>query len=48
MAELVLKRSRAGLQINFVATSEAQELAIGDIFQVTHSGLGFSANNLYV
>ena len=45
MAELVLKRSRAGLQINFVATSEAQELAIGDIFQVTHSGLGFSANN---
>ena len=45
MAELVLKRSRAGLQLNFVATSEAQELAIGDIFQVTHSGLGLSANN---
>lgn len=45
MAELVLKRSRAGLQINFVATSEAQELAIGDIFQITHSGLGLSANN---
>jgi len=45
MAELVLKRSRAGLQINFVATSEAQELAIGDIFQITHSGLGSSANN---
>ncbi len=45
MAELVLKRSRAGLRINFMATSEAQELAIGDIFQITHSGLGFSANN---
>ena len=45
MAELVLKRSRAGLQIAFNATSEAQELAIGDIFQITHSGLGFSANN---
>ena len=45
MAELVLKRSRAGLRINFMATSEAQELAIGDIFQVTHSGLGLSANN---
>lgn len=45
MAELVLKRSRAGLQVAFNATSEAQELAIGDIFQITHSGLGFSANN---
>ncbi len=45
MAELVLKRSRAGLQISFLATSEAQELAIGDIFQVTHSGMGFSTSN---
>jgi len=45
MAELVLKRSRAGLQIAFNATSEAQELAIGDIFQITHSGFGFSAKN---
>ena len=45
MAELVLKRSRAGLQIAFNATSEAQELAIGDIFQITHSGMGFSAKN---
>jgi hypothetical protein len=45
MAELVLKRSRAGLQISFNATSEAQELIVGDIFQVTHSGMGFSASN---
>lgn len=44
-AELVLKRSRAGLQISFQATSEAQELAVGDIFQVTHNGMGFSAKN---
>ena len=44
-AELVLKRSRSGLQIAFQATSEAQELAIGDIFQVTHSGMGFSSSN---
>ncbi len=44
-AELVLKRSRSGLQIAFQATSEAQELAIGDIFQVTHSGMGFSSKN---
>jgi hypothetical protein len=45
MAELVLKRSRAGLQISLNATSEAQELIVGDIFQVTHSGMGFSASN---
>ena len=44
-AELVLKRSRAGIQISFKATSEAQELAVGDIFQVTHTGMGFSSNN---
>ena len=45
MAELVLKRSRAGLQISFNATSEAQELIVGDIFQITHSGMGFSTSN---
>ena len=44
-AELVLKRSRSGLQIAFQATSEAQELAIGDIFQVNHTGMGFSSSN---
>jgi len=45
MAELVLKRSRAGLQISFNATSEAQNLIVGDIFQITHSGMGFSTSN---
>ena len=45
LAELVLKRSRSGLNISFVATSEAQELVVGDIFQVTHSGMSFSATN---
>ena len=45
MAELVLKRSRAGLAVSFIATSEAQNLTVGDIFQLTHSGMGFSANN---
>ena len=45
LAELVLKRSRDGITIKFVATSEAQELIVGDIFQVTHSGMGFSSNN---
>ena len=45
LAELVLKRSRDGITIKFTATSEAQELIVGDIFQVTHSGMGFSSNN---
>ncbi len=44
-AELVLKRSRSGLQIAFQATSEAQELSVGDIFQVNHTGMGFSSTN---
>ena len=47
IAELVLKRSRGGLKIAFATTSEAQNLSIGDIISVTHSGLGFS-NNLYI
>ncbi len=45
LAELVLKRSRDGITIKFTATSEAQELIVGDIFQITHSGMGFSSNN---
>ena len=45
LAELVLKRSRDGITVKFVATSEAQELIVGDIFQLTHSGMGFSSNN---
>ena len=48
LAELVLKRSRAGLRISFSATSEAQNLIVGDIFQITHSGMGFSAKNFIV
>jgi len=45
LAELVLKRSRDGITVKFVATSEAQELIVGDIFQLTHSGMGFSSKN---
>ena len=48
LAELVLKRSRAGLRISFSASSEAQNLIVGDIFQITHSGMGFSAKNFIV
>ena len=45
LAELVLKRSRDGITVKFAATSEAQELIVGDIFQLTHSGMGFSSKN---
>ena len=48
LAELVLKRSRTGLRIQFVATSEAQELTVGDIFAITHTGMGFSSKNFLV
>ena len=48
LAELVLKRSRTGLRIQFIATSEVQELAVGDIFAITHTGMGFSEKNFLV
>ena len=48
LAELILKRSRAGLRISFTGTSELQNLIVGDIFQITHNGMGFSAKNFIV
>jgi hypothetical protein len=48
LAELILKRSRAGLRIAFTGTSELQNLIVGDIFQITHTGMGFSAKNFIV
>ena len=37
IAELILKRSRTGLRCSFLATSEALEVAVGDVVTVTHS-----------
>ena len=42
MAEIILRRSRESLGLNITATFKAYELHIGDIVNVTLSGLGFS------
>ena len=43
IAEIVLKRSRNGLACKFTATSEALNVAVGDIVDVTHSTPSWSA-----
>jgi len=43
MAEVILRRSREALKLNINAGGNAYDLAIGDIVEITHSSLGFSA-----
>ena len=43
MAEIILRRSREAIQLSINAGGNAYDLAIGDIVNVTHSSLGFSA-----
>ena len=43
MAEVILRRSREALKLNINAGGNAYDLAIGDIVNITHSSLGFSA-----
>ena len=43
MAEIILRRSRESLSLSINVSFEAYELAIGDIVNITHSSLGFSA-----
>ena len=43
MAEVILRRSREAIQLNINAGGKAYDLAIGDIVNITHSSLGFSA-----
>ena len=43
MAEVILRRSRNMLNVNIQTTAEASELEVGDIVNITHSGMGFSA-----
>ena len=43
MAEIILRRSRQGKRITINASAKAYDLAIGDIVNITHSSLGFSA-----
>ena len=43
MAEIILRRSREALQLSNQCRSNAYDLVIGDIVNITHSSLGFSA-----
>jgi len=43
MAEVILRRSREALKFNINAGGNAYDLAIGDIVNITHASIGFSA-----
>lgn len=43
MAEIILRRSREAIQLSINAGGNAYDLAIGDIVNVTHNSLGYSA-----
>ena len=43
MAEIILRRSREALKLNINVAGNGYDLAIGDIVNITHSSLGFSA-----
>jgi hypothetical protein len=43
MAEVILRRSREALTLGLNVSFDAYDLAIGDIVNITHSSLGFSA-----
>jgi len=43
MAEIILRRSREAIQLSINAGGNAYDLAIGDIVNITHSSLGYSA-----
>ena len=43
MAEIILRRSREALTLGLTVSFNAYDLAIGDIVNITHSSLGFSA-----
>jgi len=43
MAEVILRRSREALSLGITVSLDAYDLVIGDIVNITHSSLGFSA-----
>jgi len=43
MAEIILRRSRQSLQLSINVGFDAYDLVIGDLVNITHSSLGFSA-----
>jgi hypothetical protein len=48
MAEIILRRSREALSLGITVSFKAYDLAIGDIVNITHSSLGFSAKGFRV
>ena len=43
MAEIILRRSREALKLSINVSGDGYDLAIGDIVNITHASLGFSA-----
>ena len=43
MAEIILRRSRESKKLGLSASAKAYDLAIGDIVNITHSSLGYTA-----
>ncbi|BAQ91390.1 phage tail protein [uncultured Mediterranean phage uvMED] len=43
MAEIILRRSREALKLSVDVSGDGYDLAIGDILNITHASLGFSA-----
>ena len=43
MAEIILRRSREALKLSVNVSGDGYDLAIGDIVNITHASLGFSA-----
>jgi hypothetical protein len=48
MAEIILRRSRDALSLSINVSFNSYDLAIGDIVNITHSSLGFSAKSFRV
>jgi len=48
MAEIILRRSREALKLDINVSGDGYDLAIGDIVNITHASLGFSAKTFRV
>jgi hypothetical protein len=48
LAEVILRRSREAITLGLTVSFNAYDLAIGDIVNITHSSLGFSAKGFRV
>ena len=48
LAEVILRRSRESLKLSIDVSGDGYDLAIGDIVNITHASLGFSAKSFRV